>query len=268
MPSLATISSFYVFTPSTKARASQVNHNFDLFRGHFLPIDPTAQTASDQTYDLGVSDYRWRMTYCQKYDTSISLGASDVFSAASDGTFSWAKSGSTIGSFSPTLFKGQNAKPMDPTTTAGYGGLAASGSINGTVTADGFLVNSTCTISTNGRPTWIGLQMVDGTTAACEVAIEPNTTLPSAISNFNLIWYYEGGSTELAISKLGAGYTTGIVGSTPSGKRFSYPPNSLGHIFPLAAGTHTIQLWVDTTATSLAQFNLVFKNVRVIAFEL
>lgn len=267
MPSLATVSSFYIFSPSTKARASQVNHNFDLFRGHLLPIDPTAQSGSDQTYDLGVDPYRWRVAYSKYWSTSISLGASNVFSAASDGTFSWDKSGSTACSFSPTFFRGQNAKSQDPTTTASYGGLAASLAINFTVTGDGFIAGSTCTISTNGRPTWIGLQSVGPTGAACEVAIEPNTSLPSAFSNFVLTWYYEGGSTELAISRIGSGYA-GAGAATTTGKNFSYPPNCIGHIFPLAAGTHTIQLHVDTTATSLAQFDLVFRNVRVIAFEL
>lgn len=63
MPSTATITAFYNFTANTKARASQVNTNFDTFRGHILPVSPTTATAINNTYDLGSSEYRWRNLY-------------------------------------------------------------------------------------------------------------------------------------------------------------------------------------------------------------
>lgn len=69
MPSSATISSFYSFNPNTKARSSQVNANFALFRGHVIPIDPNTQTAATtNTYDLGVDDHRWRTSYLKSID--------------------------------------------------------------------------------------------------------------------------------------------------------------------------------------------------------
>jgi hypothetical protein len=63
MPSTATITSFYTFTAGTKARAAQVNGNFDIFRGHIVPIDPNTQTSINNTYDLGSTEYRWRTGY-------------------------------------------------------------------------------------------------------------------------------------------------------------------------------------------------------------
>lgn len=63
MPSSATITSFYNFSANTKARASQVNNNFDVFRGHIIPVDPNTATSINNTYDLGASNYYWRAAY-------------------------------------------------------------------------------------------------------------------------------------------------------------------------------------------------------------
>lgn len=54
MPSTATITAFYTFTANTKARASLVNANFDIFRGHLLPLSPSTQTESIIHMILGV----------------------------------------------------------------------------------------------------------------------------------------------------------------------------------------------------------------------
>ena len=77
MPSTATITSFYSFTANTKARASQVNGNFDLFRGHIIPIDPNTQTAISATYDLGSSEYRWKNVYLPATSGTITAAAGD-----------------------------------------------------------------------------------------------------------------------------------------------------------------------------------------------
>jgi hypothetical protein len=63
MPSNATITAFYNFSPNTKARASQVQNNFDVFRGHLLPVHPSTSTSADNTYDLGSTNYRWKNGY-------------------------------------------------------------------------------------------------------------------------------------------------------------------------------------------------------------
>lgn len=115
MPSTATITAFYSFTANTKARSSQVNDNFSIFRGHLLPIDPNTQTAINNTYDLGSSEYYFRTGYIK------------------------------------TLYQA----PTDATTSAAVNGFAASpravAAFSGSAGAF-HIANSTCTIITVGRP--------------------------------------------------------------------------------------------------------------------
>lgn len=64
MPSTATITALYTFSPDTLIRSSYHNTMFSIWRGHIIPIDPnTATAAPTQTYDLGSQDYRWRSVY-------------------------------------------------------------------------------------------------------------------------------------------------------------------------------------------------------------
>ncbi len=72
MPSSATITAFYSFTADTRARASQVNVNFGNFRGHFVPIEVLTITSSDNTYDLGSDEHRWRNVYTNGVDLETS----------------------------------------------------------------------------------------------------------------------------------------------------------------------------------------------------
>lgn len=64
MPSVNTITNFYVFSTGTVIRSAQVNANFSLYRGNLIPISPSTATAgSTGSYDLGSSDYAWRGVY-------------------------------------------------------------------------------------------------------------------------------------------------------------------------------------------------------------
>lgn len=63
MPATTTVTSFFTFVAGTKARASQVNTNFDNYRGHILPINTDTATASHQTHDLGSVDHSWNRIY-------------------------------------------------------------------------------------------------------------------------------------------------------------------------------------------------------------
>lgn len=91
MPSTATITAFYTFAANTKARASLVNANFDIFRGHLLPLSPSTATCADNTYDLGSSEYRWRLAHLSGISVNTATSQLDIFSA-----------GSTIASISQT----------------------------------------------------------------------------------------------------------------------------------------------------------------------
>lgn len=66
MPS--TITTYYVFSPGTKARSSQVNNNFSNYRGDLLPINEDTATASYIVHNLGNSDRRWKRAYLDNVD--------------------------------------------------------------------------------------------------------------------------------------------------------------------------------------------------------
>lgn len=85
MPSSSTITAFYSFTANSRARASQVNANFSIFRGHILPVDPNTQTAVNNTYDLGSTEYRWRTGYFKTLDFDRS-GANTITVSADANT--------------------------------------------------------------------------------------------------------------------------------------------------------------------------------------
>lgn len=63
MPATNTITSFYTFIAGTRARAIQVNTNFDNFRGNILPINTDTATASHQVHNLGSVDHQFLNIY-------------------------------------------------------------------------------------------------------------------------------------------------------------------------------------------------------------
>lgn len=66
MPSTATMTAFYTFTPLTTIYSAQVNNNFNLFRGTICPVDGSLSAFSNKAYDLGSVDYFWRGIYGQQ----------------------------------------------------------------------------------------------------------------------------------------------------------------------------------------------------------
>ena len=62
-----TVTAFTIFSPNTTIFSSEMNVNFDNLRGHRIPIEPSAASGSDATYDLGSSEYRWRDSYFSRY---------------------------------------------------------------------------------------------------------------------------------------------------------------------------------------------------------
>ena len=76
MPNTSTITSFYEFAASTVIKSSEMNINFQNFRGHYLPINTDTATSSNYAHDLGASDHYWRSSYVQEhYQNQIAFGS-------------------------------------------------------------------------------------------------------------------------------------------------------------------------------------------------
>lgn len=85
MPSTATITAFYSFTAGTVIRSAYVNANFSNFRGHIIPVHPTAETAgTTMSYDLGSTEYRWRNVYGKNWPHVVSTTGSFTLTQAND----------------------------------------------------------------------------------------------------------------------------------------------------------------------------------------
>lgn len=86
MPSSATITAFFTFVGGEYARASQANANFQIFRGHIVPVNTDTATASDNTHDLGASDHRWREAYLGNHPKVNGIAGRLNVPAVFDGT--------------------------------------------------------------------------------------------------------------------------------------------------------------------------------------
>lgn len=59
----ATITAYTTFTGGTRARASQVNENFQNHRGTLLPVEADTAAASNNEHDIGSTDHQWNKAY-------------------------------------------------------------------------------------------------------------------------------------------------------------------------------------------------------------
>lgn len=82
MPSTATITSYFTFTANTKARSTEVNNNFSVYRGHIIPVNTDTASASNLTHNLGDSTHRWNNAYMK----SLFLGSTTTSWSISDAT--------------------------------------------------------------------------------------------------------------------------------------------------------------------------------------
>lgn len=65
MPSAQTISStdIVLFAAGNKIKSAEMNSNFGVFRGHFLPVATNVSDTTSGVYDLGFTSGRWRRAY-------------------------------------------------------------------------------------------------------------------------------------------------------------------------------------------------------------
>lgn len=76
----------YNFVAGTPARATEVNKNFEFFRGHYLPVTQSGTWANTTVaYDLGSGTARWRTLYLADTTTAFD-GATGAIVNAMIGT--------------------------------------------------------------------------------------------------------------------------------------------------------------------------------------
>lgn len=225
MPSTATITSFYTFTANTKARATHVNTNFSNFRGHIVPIDPNTIAASNETYDLGSTEYRWSTGYFREVDFKSNTSTGQTLqivgdTAAGQGAFLFKHAGNTRARFGGG---GNQYVDLDSTTSqfdfksAGItlASIKTEGiprtyiskptlytfsmSTTSNITATAVLLG-TLSVTSSGRLMTVGLNLGNlngGTSQTGYLIRTSNTTIPGPIAAFFI--YRDSTSTLIGV---------------------------------------------------------------------
>lgn len=234
MPSTATITAFYTFTANTKARASLVNANFDIFRGHLLPLSPSTQTAINNTYDLGSSEYSFRKGYIGE----LNIGATST---------SWKiKDATTTGSGDLIFFKNNVEAYRVPssfgeTVSASIGQLASSTGMTATTTyfnttAVQNIIGSTISIQTMGRPVSLFCDAIDALTGTgAYISASMFTTIGSYVSVPVLLY-----RDSVLIKSILVGYS--FMHTTNNIASFRYMPSSISFLDTPPSGTYVYEL--------------------------
>lgn len=141
-------------------------------------------------------------------------------------------------------------------TTVGAGGFAISGSsgvFSSTSSTPVAITNLSVTITTTGRPIYVGLQPVNTTSTVNLAGISTG----AAGSSAGVMFYIFNGSTQIAYAQV----ALQVVGGSNIGS--TVPPSSLSIIDLQPAGTYTYSIKGAAGSTSFAVINCV-----LIAYEL
>lgn len=261
MPSTATITTFYSFTANTKARANQVNANFDLFRGHLLPINPNTQTAIGSTYDLGSSEHRWKNGYFQQIDLQSNTTTGNDLKIVGDtsgatGAFLFKIAGTEqFRVDSGGAYKIMN-KTFDGSNPSRNGFAAAVGIVSTYQFSVGSgeikVPSSTLTVTTVGNPVMLGFTPHTSGTQPFMNIVTTGTAQSITFRFYN--------NTQAASALLWAGtYRPPIMSTTAITLGFIQPlPAVVAVISTLQAGTHNIFMTVQTDSAEARLFD--FRN--------
>lgn len=233
MPSSATITSFYNFSANTKARASQVNNNFDVFRGHIIPVEIATATSSDNNYDLGSYQHRWRNAY---------LGSS-IYGATT----------STYGSMQ-----------LASDTTAAELILSLNGTEKARVNTNGIKLSSLANkMTVSSSFSFILGGVLDGTVTTTVSGID--TTRPVSIS-----FVRDNQTTSSGDIRIGVAFTSAADGaiylkrdSTVINAILASITSSQTYVFPLSALN-----CIDTSATASSTYHIVCTGTSGIGISL
>jgi hypothetical protein len=260
MPTTATITAFYTFASSGRARASYFNENFSNFRGTYLSIDPFTQSATDLTYSIGSEEHRWRSLYLKDIDLETSTSTSTLSilgdTTTTLGAFKFNIEGTESFRIKDTGFVGVNITPSNVTNTAAIGQFAISNTLTvaSPTTTVTMIPNSTLTISTVGRPVEYGIMapglIVPGTTTA------RNWIRMNAYGGGDtagaIVAYTYGLELNVAANTVGTHYINSHIkssGEWGAGNTMTaiWPYGIFSGLINLPAGTHTLCLSYKVT---------------------
>ena len=268
MPTTATITAFYNFTANTKARASHVQNNFDVFRGHLLPVSPSTATSADNTYDLGSFEYKWRNSYIKTSvygQTSTNYASIYADPATTSAELIMAINGSEKARINSNGLITTNGRNFGLTTTALPGQMAISSGISSETTFNYTTTSTpingtTLTITTLGRKIEIS-----------GIAHNFNTSITSSVISFAsspaigfgaiIGLARTDGSGFQSLNLIGVGSMVTSTAETPA---CYYTPSNINFSDIPAAGTYTYYL----TYRSIISGGLKLQNFRLSAIEL
>lgn len=271
MPSTATLTSFYSFTAGTKARASEVQNNFSVFRGHLLPINPNTVAAIDNTYGLGSSEYRWASVYTGVVEAVTSTGLAVKIGGVTKAVIDTnGIDGAYLKTASTSLTAFSDKRVKNSTTAIGAGEIGFMSSIlesglsvgSGTVNIAG----TTLTIVSTGRP--IGLNM----RGTIDLFYQTNAAIggsPSCILRFSFTntSQFGSGTIDKQVTFAPPTLTTTAYNAGGANWRVSYDIGGLHAFVPFAVGmTGTWQVRASAIVAGTGASVSISANVDV--FEL
>jgi len=302
MPSSATITSFFNFTANTKARAAQVNNNFDVLRGHIIPIHPNTATSAHNTYDLGSTEYYWSTLYTRRLDilsntstgnelriyggtagSNPELFYSVAGTSTAYGKHSFYVAGTLTAQIDENGFNGAYLKANSVSlgkrqatglTTSAAEGYVAQGAAFSTShftigSSDTLISGSTCTIVSSGRPIFIGIG--PGANGQCYGQVTGSTSTSIEIQASINVFYDQHTTTSRAIQIPVAyemyGFTAGVINATALDTKMRANISAFT-IVALTAGTHNF--FASSVITSTSTAGTVTANFvgRIYAYEL
>lgn len=288
MPSTATITAFYTFTQNTKARASQVNTNFNVLRGHIIPIDPNTTTSVDNTYDLGSSEHRWRTGYFGSLniisntttgkDLAIVGNTSTtdpafVFNISGNESFRINSIGAATATVSPVALK---TRAVYNGVTAAVSGLAFSAGATATTDLSTYsstnIVGSTLTILTTGRAVEVGFFTSDPGQNPINLLLSASTTAATVTCDISFTMFLYRDTTTAIVAKINYDHTINNVISTSSGFGFLRRENISGYFSvdtPSAgAPTYWLAALINSANTTTISRVAQLTNYRLFAKEI
>jgi len=255
MPS--TITAYTTFVTATAAKSGQMNTNFSNYRGTYLPIEPNTAAASNDTYDLGSSEYRFNTNYI----------ANQVLKGATT-------TDNVTLSIDPDATTATMLVQVGGSTTRGIvlqgSGLVVSGDANDYQTMTTSFITVAALdfqLKTNGGAVLLYVSFGEGaftSTVYSDWGVDESAG-PNA-GSWDFAWFKQTAGTG------GSGSTTTISrmrrhDATPS-VRERFPP-SMFNAIDLAGDQDTFHYWVGVKNTS-ATVDTVWKslNVKLVAKEI